>query len=127
MCGGEMKHNGKQLYSVFIYGFKVKKIMGTNLEKAKRLTKAHATIKGIDLPEDNYFFKMLELAATPDIINKNDVIADVVSSKLFTDTDMLNAYIRGFKDADINESGLGLVKKDVIIENGIKWLKEYHK
>jgi hypothetical protein len=54
-------------------------------------------------------------------------IADVVSSKRFTDTDMLNAYIRGFKDADIDESGLGYVKTDVIIEIGIKWLKEYHK
>lgn len=54
-------------------------------------------------------------------------IADVVSSKRFTDTDMLNAYIRGFKDADIDESGLGYVKTDVIIENGLKWLKEYHK
>jgi hypothetical protein len=39
---------------------------------------------------------------------------------------MLNAYIRGFK-ADIDKSGLGHVKTDVIIENGIKWLKEYHK
>ena len=38
----------------------------TNLEKAKRLTKDNAVIKGIDLPDDNYFFKMLELAATPD-------------------------------------------------------------
>ena len=38
----------------------------TNLEKAKRLTKDNAAIKGIDLPDDNYFFKMLELAATPD-------------------------------------------------------------
>lgn len=54
-------------------------------------------------------------------------IADVVSSKRFTDTDMLNAYIRGFKDADVDESGLGYVKTDVIIENGLKWLKEYHK
>ena len=54
-------------------------------------------------------------------------IHDDVSSKRFTDTDMLNAYIRGFKDADIDESGLGYVKKDLIIENGIKWLKEYHK
>lgn len=54
-------------------------------------------------------------------------IADVVSSKRFTDTDMLNAYIRGFKDADVDESGLGFVKTDVIIENGLKWLKEYHK
>lgn len=55
------------------------------------------------------------------------IIADVVSSKRFTDTDMLNAYIRGFKDADIDESGLGFVKTDVIIEKGLKWLKEYHK
>lgn len=54
-------------------------------------------------------------------------IADVVSSKRFTDTDMLNAYIRGFKDADIDEGGLGYVKTDLIIENGLKWLKEYHK
>lgn len=59
--------------------------------------------------------------------NGNDFIADVVSSKRFTDTDMLNAYIRGFKDADIDESGLGYVKTDVIIENGLNWLKEYHK
>jgi hypothetical protein len=54
-------------------------------------------------------------------------VADFVSSKRFTDTDMLNAYIRGFKDADIDESGLGCVKTDVIIENGIKWLNKYHK
>lgn len=59
--------------------------------------------------------------------NGNDFIADVVSSKRFTDTDMLNAYIRGFKDADTDESGLGYVKTDVIIENGLNWLKEYHK
>lgn len=38
----------------------------TNLEKAKRLTKDNAAIKGIDLPDDNFFFKMIELAATPD-------------------------------------------------------------
>jgi hypothetical protein len=39
----------------------------TNLEKAKRLIKAHAEIHGIDLADDNYFYKMLDLAATPDL------------------------------------------------------------
>jgi hypothetical protein len=58
--------------------------------------------------------------------NKPSCLGVVVSSKRFTDTDMLNAYIRGFKDADIDESGLGYVKTDVIVENGLKWLKEYH-
>lgn len=65
---------------------------------------------------------------TPELSTEKALsIADVVSSKRFTDTDMLNAYLRGFKDADINESGLGYVKTDVIIENGINWLKKYHK
>ena len=40
--------------------------METNLEKAKRLVTADAMIKGIVLPDDNFFFRMLELAATPD-------------------------------------------------------------
>jgi len=39
----------------------------TNLEKAKRLIKAHAEIQGIELADDNYFYKMLDLAATPDL------------------------------------------------------------
>ena len=52
--------------------------METNLEKAKRLTKDNAAIKGIDLPDDNYFYKMLELAAMPDVVNKNDLLPDVM-------------------------------------------------
>ena len=51
--------------------------METNLEKAKRLTKDNAAIRGIDLPDTNYFYEMLELAATPDVVNKNDLLPGV--------------------------------------------------
>ena len=44
--------------------------METNLEKAKRLTKDNAAIRGIDLPDTNFFYEMLELASTPDVVNK---------------------------------------------------------
>lgn len=53
--------------------------METNLEKAKRLIKDNAAIQGIDLPNDGFIFKMLELAATPNVVNKissNTVLAD---------------------------------------------------
>ena len=40
--------------------------METNLEKAKRLLKENAKLQGIELPEDGFMFKMLDLAATPD-------------------------------------------------------------
>ena len=44
--------------------------METNLQKAKRLVIADAAIKGIELKEDNYFCKMLELAATTDVVKE---------------------------------------------------------
>lgn len=53
--------------------------METNLEKAKRLIKDNAAIQGIDLPNDGFIFKMLELAATPNVVNKissNSMLAD---------------------------------------------------
>ena len=34
--------------------------METNLEKAKRLTKDNAAIRGIDLPDTNFFYEMLD-------------------------------------------------------------------
>ena len=40
--------------------------METNLEKAKRLLKDNAAIRGTTIPENGFLFKMLELAATPD-------------------------------------------------------------
>jgi hypothetical protein len=71
--------------------------METNLDKAKRLTKAHAAIQGVELKEDNYFFEMLELAAQNDIeynsenqnkkhtkcIGCNKQFADELNKKLF--------------------------------------------
>lgn len=47
--------------------------METNLEKAKRLIRDNAAISGIELPEDGFIFKMLELAATPDIIAEKGI------------------------------------------------------
>jgi len=54
--------------------------METNLEKAKRLYKAQVAIQGFELPENSYVFKMMKLAAAPDVINKNDCIAGVIGS-----------------------------------------------
>jgi hypothetical protein len=54
--------------------------METNLEKAKRLTRDNAAIKGINLPDTNFFYEMLELAATPDAVDKNDLLPDVSCS-----------------------------------------------
>jgi hypothetical protein len=51
--------------------------METNLEKAKRLIKAHAAIQGIELPDNGHIFEMLELAATPNVVNKNFIKPDV--------------------------------------------------
>ncbi len=59
--------------------------METNLEKAKRLMQANANIMGIELPEDGYIFKMLELAATVD----GDV-ADIIYKEMAKD----NIYIK---------------------------------
>jgi len=53
-------------------------LMETNLEKAKRLTRDNAAIKGINLPDTNFFYEMLELAATPDAVDKNDLLPDVI-------------------------------------------------
>jgi hypothetical protein len=48
------------------------KKMETNLEKAKRLTKDNAALMGIDLPDKNFFYKMLELAATSNLNNQRE-------------------------------------------------------
>jgi hypothetical protein len=65
--------------------------METNLEKAKRLTRDNAAIKGINLPDTNFFYEMLELAATPDAVDKNDLLPDVSGSVLFD----FAAYLTG--------------------------------
>lgn len=59
--------------------------METNLEKAKRLVYDHAYAGGIELPEDGFLFKMLELAATPDPSNpiNNDLHTPDVSESYF--------------------------------------------
>lgn len=44
--------------------------METNLQKAKRLLQAHSNISGFELPEDGFIFRMLELAASPNIEQK---------------------------------------------------------
>ncbi len=46
----------------------------TNLEKAKRLLTDNAYIQGIELKENNYLFKMLDLAATPDTVKENKLL-----------------------------------------------------
>jgi hypothetical protein len=55
--------------------------METNLEKAKRLVKAHAAIQGIDLPDNGYIFKMLELAATPNYEKTLSRIAELEGTR----------------------------------------------
>lgn len=40
--------------------------METNLEKAKRLLKAHLSEQNISILEDGFIMKMLDLAARPD-------------------------------------------------------------
>jgi hypothetical protein len=54
--------------------------METNLEKAKRLIKAHAAIQGIHLPDNAYIFEMLELAALPNAVNNHFIKTDVSGS-----------------------------------------------
>lgn len=46
-------------------------ITESNLDKAKRLILDNAAISGIDLPKDSFIFKMIELAATPDIPHRD--------------------------------------------------------
>ena len=53
--------------------------METNLEKAERLLKANAAIIGVELKGDEYLFKMLELAATPDIVKANCNLQNVIN------------------------------------------------
>lgn len=70
--------------------------METNFEKAKRLLIANAYIQGIELKGDEYLFEMLELASTPDEVNKNNVIHDV--SKPCHTTEIVQKWPNGTEE-----------------------------
>ena len=68
--------------------------METNLEKAKRLIKAHAEIIGIDMPDNGYIFEMMELAATPNEINKKNINHNIHGSLPLSEMPRLFEWIK---------------------------------
>lgn len=100
--------------------------METNLEKAKRLIKDNASIQGIELPDDGFIFKMLELAATPNETPSTPTPA-IRCALVEIDPETLKTCVEMYKNGDKLTAIKWLVeeaRRDTYTF-GIKWANEY--